>query len=50
MMQPTLMRKVGSNIDDKEGRIFLTIHVDDLRIVADKGEMQKFMEFLRSKN
>ena len=50
VMQPTLMRKVGSNIDDKEGQIFLTIHVDDLVIVADEGEMQKFMKFLRSKN
>jgi len=50
VMQRTLMRKVGSSINDKEGRIFFTIHVDDLMIVADEGEMQKFMEFLRSKN
>ena len=52
VMQPTLMRKKRKpGEEEKEGeRIYLTIHVDDLFVVADEPEMEKFLKFIQSKS
>ena len=43
-MQPTLMRKKGPQ--EKGKRLLLTIHVDDLLMIGDEPEVEKFIEFM----
>ena len=47
VMQPSLMRRKICD-HSGSGRLYLTIHVDDLLMVGDEGEAEKFFEYLRS--
>ena len=45
VMQPSLMKKKGQT-KAKKDRIFLTIHVDDLLVVGDEDEVERFFNYL----
>ena len=47
VMQPSLMRrKVAEH--GGTGRLYLTIHVDDLFLVGDEGEAERFFDYLKT--
>ena len=50
VMQPTMMKKPDDPGEmNKDGQLYLTIHVDDLLLIGHEGEVEKFIKYMESK-
>ena len=50
VMQPTMMKKDKKVKDEDNGRLFLTIHVDDLLLIGDEEEVERFISYMEQKS
>ena len=50
VMQPTMMKKNQKAHDEGGGRLFLTIHVDDLLLIGDEEEVERFISYMEQKS
>ncbi|CAK9073386.1 unnamed protein product [Durusdinium trenchii] len=50
VMQPTMMKKDKKTKDEDNGRLFLTIHVDDLLLIGDEEEVERFISYMEQKS
>ena len=50
VMQPTMMKKPdGPNEMNENGKLYLTIHVDDLLLIGHEAEVEKFIKYMDTK-
>ena len=50
VMQPTMMKREKKANDEASGRLFLTIHVDELLLIGDEQEVEHFIKYMEQKS